>query len=67
MANLSPIGLQKALKGVDSPATNDDLMKAIERNGAQETAPAPIDAVEDGTCETPADVTAAVVFGGDDR
>ncbi|MEU7426287.1 DUF2795 domain-containing protein [Streptomyces sp. NPDC040750] len=36
MADLSPIDLQKALKGADYPASRDDLVSLAKRNGADE-------------------------------
>ncbi|MFG2636733.1 DUF2795 domain-containing protein [Streptomyces sp. NPDC048362] len=36
MADLSPIALQKALKGADYPASRDDLVSLAKRNGADE-------------------------------
>jgi hypothetical protein len=34
MATLSPIDVQKALKGMDYPAKKDDIVGQAERNGA---------------------------------
>jgi hypothetical protein len=34
MATLSPIDLQKALKGMDYPAKKDDIVRKAEDNGA---------------------------------
>ncbi|MGW0333216.1 DUF2795 domain-containing protein [Streptomyces sp. NPDC003011] len=36
MADLSPIDLQKALKGADYPTSRDDLVSLAKRNGADE-------------------------------
>ncbi len=36
MAKINPIELQKSLKGVDYPASKDDVVKAAEQNGADE-------------------------------
>ncbi|KES05082.1 hypothetical protein BU52_21915 [Streptomyces toyocaensis] len=37
MAELSPIDLQKALKGADYPASRDDLVALAKSNGADNT------------------------------
>jgi len=34
MASISPIDLQKALKGADYPASRDDLVELAKNNGA---------------------------------
>ncbi|MEU9925637.1 DUF2795 domain-containing protein [Streptomyces griseoluteus] len=36
MADLSPIDLQKALKGADYPASRDDLVSVARSNGADD-------------------------------
>ncbi|MDN3270181.1 DUF2795 domain-containing protein [Streptomyces sp. MA15] len=36
MADLSPIDLQKALKGADYPAAKDDLVSVAKSNGADD-------------------------------
>ncbi|MFJ2260351.1 DUF2795 domain-containing protein [Streptomyces sp. NPDC087844] len=36
MADISPIDLQKALKGAEYPADRDDLVSLAESNGADE-------------------------------
>jgi Protein of unknown function (DUF2795) len=36
MADMSPIELQKALKGADYPASRDDLVSLARSNGADE-------------------------------
>ncbi|MER7485813.1 DUF2795 domain-containing protein [Streptomyces sp. NPDC126497] len=37
MADLSPIDLQKALKGADYPAGRDDLVSVAKDNGADDS------------------------------
>lgn len=37
MADLGPIDLQKALKGADHPAGEDDLVPVAKSNGADDT------------------------------
>lgn len=37
MASISPVDLQKALKGASYPASRDDLVKLAKDNGAEGT------------------------------
>ncbi|MEV2255466.1 DUF2795 domain-containing protein [Streptomyces sp. NPDC050147] len=37
MADISPIDLQKALKGAEYPSSRDDLVALAEGNGADDT------------------------------
>jgi hypothetical protein len=60
MAKLNPIELQKALKGVDYPASKDDLVKAAEGNGAGGDIMDALNVLGDVHFNTPADVTEAV-------
>ena len=64
MAKLNPIELQKALKGVNYPASKDDLIKAAESNGAANDIKSALQALGDDHFNTPADVTEAVSFAG---
>ena len=64
MAKLNPIEFQKALKGVEYPASKDDLLKACDNNGGNDDVRAALDKLPDKSFETPADVTEAVDFGG---
>ncbi|MET9320553.1 DUF2795 domain-containing protein [Streptomyces sp. NPDC003038] len=36
MASISPIDVQKALKGADYPASRDDLVSLAKKNGADQ-------------------------------
>lgn len=65
MAKLNPIELQKALKGVDYPANREDLIKAVEGNGASDEIRNAVDQLPDKSFEKPTDVTEAMDFGGD--
>ena len=66
MAKLNPIELQKALKGVDYPASKADLVKAAEGNGAGDDIVAAVKNLGDDRFNTPADVTEAVSFSTKD-
>lgn len=60
MAKINPIELQKSLKGVDYPATKDDVVKAAEQNGADEEILEALRNVSDSTFEKPTDVSKAL-------
>lgn len=64
MAKLNPIDLQKALKGVNYPASKDDLIRAAQDNGAADDVMAALKGLGDDHFNTPADVTEAVNFDG---
>ncbi len=55
----NPIQLQKHLKGVNYPATKEDLMKAAESNGADENISSFLEQLPDQEFQTPADVNEA--------
>ena len=57
---VNPIQLQKFLKGVDYPATKEDLLESAERNGADEDVRTTLEQLPDEEYETPADVSQAV-------
>lgn len=63
---INPIQLQKHLKGVDYPASRQDLLAAADRNGADHGARAALDALPDRQYHTPAEVNKAL-GGGNDR
>lgn len=60
MANINPIDLQKSLKGVDYPAKKDDLVKAAEKNGADDGVMNALKNLSDDTFNKPTDVTKAL-------
>ena len=62
MAKLNPIDLQKAMKGVNYPATKDDLIKAAQDNDAGGDVMNALKDLGDENYNTPADVTEAVSF-----
>ena len=65
MAKLNPIEVQKALKGVDYPATKDDIVQTAERNGADQEILEALRNLSGNRFETPADVQEGLDFGGD--
>ncbi|GAA5514100.1 hypothetical protein Dcar01_02852 [Deinococcus carri] len=65
---INPIQLQKHLKGVDYPASKQDLLDAAGKNGADDEVRAALDALPDEEYQTPADVSQALGGrNGDDR
>jgi hypothetical protein len=57
---VNPIQIQKFLKGVDYPASKEDLLANAERNGADEDVRATLEQLPDEEYETPADVSQAL-------
>lgn len=60
MAKINPIELQKSLKGVDYPASKNDVVKAAEKNGADKDVMEALHGLKDQTFEKPTDVTKAL-------
>ena len=57
---VNPIQIQTFLKGVDYPASKEDLLAHAERNGAAENVRATLEQLPDEEFETPADVSQAL-------
>ncbi len=60
MAKVNPIELQKSLKGVDYPASKEDIVKAAEKNGADDGIMEALKNLSDTSFEKPTDVTKAL-------
>lgn len=60
MAKVNPIQLQKHLKGVDYPASKEDLIEHARQQGADEDALSALEQIPDEQYETPADVSKAI-------
>ncbi len=60
MAKVNPAQLQKYLKGVDYPASKQDLIKHAEQVGADENVRSALEQLPDEQFQTPADVSKAV-------
>ena len=60
MAKINPIQLQKHLKGVEYPASRQDLVSVAERNGADENVRAALEALPDEQYKNPAEVSGAI-------
>ncbi|RSD21330.1 DUF2795 domain-containing protein [Amycolatopsis eburnea] len=57
MSKPNPIELQKYLAGVDYPAQRDDLVRAAERNGADEGTLSVVRGLPDRTYDGPSGVS----------
>jgi len=60
MAKINPIELQKYLKGVEYPASKDDIVKAAENNGADDEIIDVLRNASESSFEKPTDVTKAL-------
>ena len=56
MADINPIQVQKALGGIDYPASKEELVKHAEEKGADEEVLSALKDLPDRKYETPADV-----------
>ncbi|SOZ39901.1 DUF2795 domain-containing protein [Cupriavidus neocaledonicus] len=59
----NPIELQRALKGVDYPATREQLVDKAREAGADEAITRALEAIDDREYEDPAQVSEAVARG----
>ena len=57
---VNPIQVEKFLKGVDYPASKDDLVKKAEQNGADEEIRSTLQQLKANKFNTPADVSKAI-------
>jgi hypothetical protein len=60
MADVNPVQIQKYLRGVDYPASKEDLIKHAEREGADQSVLSMLERLPDGRYQTPADVSEAI-------
>lgn len=60
MAKVNPVQLQKDLKGMNYPASKQDLLKHAQQKGADENVCATLEKLPDREYETPTDVSKAV-------
>lgn len=60
MAKVNPIQLQKHLKGVDYPASKEQLIQHAQKQGADENAISVLQQLPDEEYESPTDVSEAV-------
>ncbi|MCZ2822214.1 DUF2795 domain-containing protein [Modestobacter sp. VKM Ac-2977] len=57
---VSPIDIQKALSGIDYPATKDDVVKHAQSQGGSEEVVDALKGIDDQEYDTPAAVSKAV-------
>lgn len=60
MAKINPIELQKHLKGVNYPASKQDVIDKAKENGADQELQSALENLSDEQFETPADVNKAI-------
>ena len=60
MTKVNPIQLQKHLKGVDYPASKEQLIQHAQKQGADDNAISVLQQIPDQEYETPTDVSVAV-------
>lgn len=60
MAKVNPIELQKHLKGLDYPASKEDVINHAEKSGVDKEIKAVLEQLPDEEFETPTDVNKAV-------
>ncbi len=60
MARINPIELQKSLKGVEYPASKEDLIDQAEENGAEDSIISALEELEEEEFQTPAEVSEAI-------
>ena len=60
MASVNPIQLEKYLKGVDYPASKNDLIKRAEQNGADQRVLDTLKQLPDRTFDGPSGISKAI-------
>lgn len=60
MAVANPVEVQKCLKGVDYPATKQDLIQHAQKQGADEKICSTLEQLPDQEFSTPANVSQAI-------
>lgn len=60
MAKANPIEIQKHLKGIDYPASKEDIIKHAEGHGADEELKSLLEELPEDEYETPAAVNKAI-------
>jgi len=58
----SPIDLQKALGGIDYPASKDDILRTARDNGADDSVLSALEGIPDRSYDGPTGVSEAVSF-----
>ncbi len=60
---INPIELQKSLKGLDYPASKDEVLQKAEQNGVSDDIRSALEGLPDQTFDDPTDVNEAVGSG----
>lgn len=60
MAKVSPIEIQKHLKGIDYPVSKQDLLEHAQKGGADQAICSVLEQLPDEEYETPAKVSQAI-------
>ncbi len=60
MAKVNPIQVQKFLKGLDYPASKQDVLQKAEQEGADEDVRSTLEQLPEEQFETPADISKAI-------
>ena len=60
MDKVNPIQLQKHLKGLDYPASKDEIVRTAQEQGADENVRQTLDRLPDREFQTPAEISEAV-------
>jgi hypothetical protein len=60
---INPIELQKALKGLDYPASKDAILELADQNGVDEDIRSALDGIPDKQYEDPTEINGAVGSG----
>jgi hypothetical protein len=57
MAQVNPIQVEKFLKGLDYPASKDDILKCAEKNGADDNVHSALEQLPDRTFDGPSGIS----------
>lgn len=60
MSKVNPIQVQKFLKGLDYPASKQDVLQKAEQEGADDDVRSTLEQLPDEEFQTPADVSKAI-------
>jgi hypothetical protein len=65
MTKINPVELQKFLKGVDYPASKEEIVRRARENGVGDDVAAALQHLDANRFESPADVSEALGESGD--
>ncbi len=67
MANVNPVDVQKFLSGINFPASKQDIIDHVRKNGGNGDVVSKLEALEDKTYNNTAEVTAEMGDMGDEE